>query len=363
MIVMDGNRVDVLDKISFYEELKKQSIFFPSLITYAPYTLASLHAIFSGIYGNSNGVNGYCKGYDFDRENCFTLAQYLKNSGYYCVGDFMDKIVAPRQGFDIFQSHKEHEDNLSSRHKEMIERIKLKGPFFLFLHYTKIHSSLVKNIKGEYSDFDRSYFRNKQKNFLNHVSLAREGAEYLKGIIEKLKSEGLYENSILVVLSDHGNSCGDKFGESLHGCFLYDYTIKCFLYLIGKSIPKDIQVSHVIKSIDILPTLMDILQIKEKKDYKRLQGKSFMQMVYGKKENRIAYSETGSLYGPTPSPRIHNVRSVRTNKWKLIYNETNKKKELYNLENDKDEVNNLIGKELEIENYLWKKMTKCLNKI
>lgn len=357
VIVMDGARADAIEKISYFKEIKKQSVFFPNMITYAPYTLASLHAIFSGIYGNSNGVNGYYRGYDFDKENCFTLTQYLKDSGYYCVGDFMDKIVAPEQGFDVFQWHNEHEDNLSERHNKIIKSIKGKEPFFLFLHYTKIHASLVKKIRDKNSDFDMGYFRNKGKNLVDHIHLVEKGAAYLKRTIEKLKSAGLYENSIFLILSDHGNSCGDKFGESMHGCFLYDYTIRCFLYLMGENLPKNAEVSYVIRTIDILPTLMDILRIKEKNGYKKLQGKSFMQLVYGKKENRIAYSETGGLYGSTPSPKVHNVRSVRTNKWKLIFNKTTKIMELYDLEHDNEEKNNLAGKKPEIEDYLWKKMT------
>jgi arylsulfatase A-like enzyme len=81
-------------------------------------------------------------------------------------------------------------------------------------------------------------------------------------------------------------------------------------------------------------------------------------LIDGTEEERIAYSETGGLGGPTPSPEEHNVQSVRTSKWKLIYNKTNKKKELYNLEEDKEEKNNLAGKGIEIEEELWNKMQK-----
>jgi len=59
-----------------------------------------------------------------------------------------------------------------------------------------------------------------------------------------------------------------------------------------------------------------------------------------------------------PSPEVHNVQSVRTNKWKLIYNKTNKKRELYNVEQDKEEKNNLAGNNLEIEDQLWKELKK-----
>ena len=84
-------------------------------------------------------------------------------------------------------------------------------------------------------------------------------------------------------------------------------------YLI-KDFPKELQIDNIIRSIDILPTIIEILKIKEQKDYKKIQGKSFLPFIEGNTENRIAYSETGGLDGPTPSPEKHNVKSVRTDK-------------------------------------------------
>ena len=130
------------------------------------------------------------------------------------------------------------------------------------------------------------------------------------------------------------------------------------MFIIKKGFPKGLEIGHLVRSIDILPTILEILNLKEKSGYKKIQGKSFLPLIYGKNEERIAYSETGGLGGPTPSPEKHNVRSVRTNKWKLIYNETSKKKELYNLENDPREKNNLTGNSQDIEDSLWQEMMK-----
>ena len=80
MIMLDGVRADTVDSASYLKDLKKESVFFHNFIVYAPYTLGSLHAIFSGIYGNLNGVNGYYKSYSFDKEHCYTMAQYLKEN-------------------------------------------------------------------------------------------------------------------------------------------------------------------------------------------------------------------------------------------------------------------------------------------
>ena len=358
MIVMDGTRRDAIAKIPYYQELKKEAVFFPQLITYAPYTIGSFHALFSGMNGNKNGVNGYYKSYSFDKKNCFTLAQYLKEAGYYTEGDFLTEDMAPSQGFDKFRAHDEFKDDLLLRHSEMLQQIKRKEPFFLFLHYTKIHTNLVTNVAKKYTDFDKKYFDNKEKNFLTFLEWTKKGSEYLKKIVEKIKVLGLYENSIIMIFSDHGSSVGDRLGERMYGSYLYDYTINCFLYLIRKNFPKNLEVKSIIRNIDVLPTILDILKLKEKEDHKKIQGKSFLPFVYGNGEKRIAYSETGGLGGPTPSPEVHNVQCVRTNKWKLIYNKTNKKKELYNLIDDKEERNNLIGKNPEIEKYLWEEMQK-----
>jgi len=225
----------------------------------------------------------------------------------------------------------------------------------------KLVDTLRENYIKKYSDFDKEYFNNKDKNFKNYIKWVEESGNYLKAIIEKIKEFGLYENSIIIIFTDHGVSTGDKIGEKAYGVYLYDYTIKCFLYLIGKDFPKGIEVKSLIRSIDIMPTIMDMLKIKEKNNHKKIQGTSFLNFINGKSDERIAYCETGGLGGPTPSPERHNVKAVRANKWKLIYNETNKNKELYDLEQDPEENHNLIGKNKEIEDSLWREMVKPSN--
>ena len=358
MIIMDGTRNDVTDALPFYLKLKKEAVFFSKMITYAPYTVASLHSTFSGMYGNLNGVNGYYKSYSFDKENCFTLAQYLKEQGYHTECDSLHENVAPAQGFDKFRVHDEFKDDLLIRHSEILHQIKKFEHFFLVLHYTNIHTNLVKYVAKKYTDFDKEYFNNQENNFSEYLGWAEKGTEYLNEIINKLKVLGLYESSIIFIFSDHGSSVGDKIGEKMYGSYLYDYTIRCFLYIIGKNFSGNSEIKNIIRSIDIMPSILEILGIKEKNNYKKLQGKSFLPMIKNPREERIAYSETGGLGGPTPSPEVHNVAGVRTNTWKLIYNKTNNKKELYDLVKDPLEENNLAGKNLPVEEYLWAEMQK-----
>ena len=358
MILIDaGGRYDAIGKVGFYNKLKKDSVFLESIICYAPYTIGCMNSMFSGMTGNKNGVNGYYKSYSFDKKNIFTLTQYLKEQGYRTELDFVIKDVIPEQSFDAARIFEKNEKlDLFERHAEILNRLKGKQPFFVFLDYDKIALELVPNIIKKYDDFSEEYFKKKGSNFERYVGWMERSGEYVKKMIDKTKELGLYDDSIIIILSDHGCSVGDRVGEKVYGVYLYDYTIKCWAYILGNSLPKNVEVKSLVRHIDILPTLLDMLKIREKEGYKKIQGKSFLSYFSGKFDDRAAYSETGGLGGPTPSPEIHNVQSIRTNEWKLIYNKTSKAKELYSLVEDKEEKNNLIGKNPEIEKYLLDKM-------
>lgn len=364
LILIDGaGRKEAFNKIKYYQDLKKEGVFVENLITYAPYSIGALNALFSGMNGNVNGVDGYYKAYNFDKKNVFTLTQYLNEAGYYTEMDFVIEDVLPAQGFDkirLFGKDDSKDIDLIERHSEILLHLRKKKPFFLFLDYNKIALHLSRNVIKKYDDFSEEFFNNKERNLANYTSWLEESTQYMDKILNKIKELGLYDNSIIIIFSDHGESMGDKKGEKVHGVFLYDYTINCWAYLIGEGIPKGVSIKNQLRHIDIMPTILDILKIKEKEGYKPIQGKSFLPFFDGNEEDRIAYSGTGSLGGPTPSPEIHNVHSIRTNKWKLVYNATNKKKELYNLKADKEEKNNLIGKYPDVEKDLWVEMEKHL---
>jgi arylsulfatase A-like enzyme len=359
-----GGRRDALSKIPFYNGLKKDSLFLSNFIIHAPYSIGSMHAQISGMHGNLNGVNGYYKSFSFDKKNVHTLTEYLKEKGYHTEMDWVLEEGVPPQGFDKIRSFGKDETksiDLAARHSEILTQLKPKQPFFLVLDYNKIVLSLLKSVMKKYDDFSQEYFDNKETNFKEYLRLMNESTGYLDKIIAKLKELGMHDDTIIVIYSDHGCSIGDRLGEKVYGVYLYDYTVRCFAYILAKDLPKGIQVDNVVRSIDMMPTIMEMLGVQEKKGYKPIQGKSILPMLNGKESKdsgRIAYCETGGLGGPTPSPEVHNVRCVRSNDWKLIHNKTNNKYELYDLKNDPGEMSNLHGKNQEIEEWLKTEINK-----
>jgi arylsulfatase A-like enzyme len=76
--------------------------------------------------------------------------------------------------------------------------------------------------------------------------------------------------------------------------------------------------------------------------------------------HRLAFTETGGVEGPNPSPDHANVKAVRDGRWKLIYNSTTNHFELYDLETDPSETKNLYAVEPEKARELWMKMADHL---
>jgi arylsulfatase A-like enzyme/Flp pilus assembly protein TadD len=154
-----------------------------------------------------------------------------------------------------------------------------------------------------------------------------------------LKEEGLYDKSLIIMASDHGESLGEH-GEDTHGFFIYDSTVKVPLIIRAPFRFPVSQIHSIVELVDLAPTVLDALDIAIPG---HMQGKSLVDLMFGKdpgKEN-VAYTET--YY-----PRLHygwsELKAYYFDEhWKYILAPT---EELYNLQKDKDEQDNIARKKI-----------------
>jgi len=350
-IMMDGARLDRIVKGKNYSNLIANSAFFPNTITYAPYTIAALHAVFSGTYGHKTGVNSYWSSPKFKKDEYELLSSYLQKNGYYTYADVINDLVLPKIGFDSFVVHDELNDDLTVRHKLLLEEMKNKSEqnkdFFLYLHYSNIHTGIMQEVLKKYDNFSKEYFSKKKENEKFYDTLFEKADEYLGEMIRHCEKLGLTENSLIVVISDHGISIGEKVGERAYGVYCYDYTLISTALFYHNSLPKKIT-KNQIRSIDLLPTILEILSIPIDYNYKPMDGKSLMPIINGNSEERIAFSQSGNPLSSSKPPKEPNVSAIRTDEWKFILNHYDNTEELYNLKTDPKENNNLVTKENKI---------------
>jgi len=365
ILMIDGGRFDRVKKSSVFNRIKEKSTFFSQSITYGPHTIAAMHAVFSGSYGNRTGTNSYWSTYDFKENKFKTISEYLHELEYYTCADTVSKLTIPKQGLDELNIHDEVNDDLILRHKDFLRKMKEKNKegksFFLYLQYSNIHTGIIEQVLKKYDNFSKEFFNNKKENENRYDQLFSNAGNYVTHILNEVNELNLNDESIILIMSDHGISIGEKIGERAYGAFCYDYTLRTFAYFIGNNFPIK-QIDQQVRTIDFMPTILEVLNIPLNEKFEKLDGVSLVPLIQGEEiSEKMAFSETGNPQKEKSPPKKPNVKSIRTSKWKLIWNQYNDTKEFYDLENDPEEEENLSGKGLEKEDFLWSELKKINN--
>jgi arylsulfatase A-like enzyme len=153
--------------------------------------------------------------------------------------------------------------------------------------------------------------------------------ESVGNIINILKKNGLYENTIIVFASDNGLAIGS------HGLLgkqnLYEHSMKVPVIITGPGIPKGKVSDALVYLLDLYPTLTELCSLPLPEG---VDGKSLVPVISGK-SNEVR-SSLFLAYRNT-------VRAVRTKEWKVIRYPERNYTQLFNLVNDPLELNNLAG--------------------
>jgi len=223
----------------------------------------------------------------------------------------------------------------------------------------RIPEQLATHIKGRrarfrpLSDWERNAFVNLYKSeieFFDHQ---------FGSFIGFLKKRGIYDRSLIIVFSDHGESFYDhsRWG---HSSSLYNEELRIPLIMKfpysrygGKRIPENCSI------IDIFPTLLDFLG---KESVGQVDGKSLMRLVRGEtaENSRVIYSVLKYMEEKNPGiEKFPQKLAVIWKNFKLIYNFKYTKAlqtyysvyppppyvdyELYDLDTDREEKRNIAG--------------------
>lgn len=212
-----------------------------------------------------------------------------------------------------------------------IER-KKNQPFFLEVAYNAVHSPL----QAKNEDMDTfAYIKDIQRRiFAGMLSSLDQG---IGKIIQKLKDSGLYDNTIIIFISDNGGPTRELTSSNLplrgEKGLMYEGGIRVpFMMQWNGKIPAGTVYDKPIISLDILPTVATIAGADFPQD---LDGVDIMPFITGKESGE----PHESLYW-----RQYSKTALRMGKWKIVNHKLNTSDtewELFNLENDLSETNNL----------------------
>ena len=361
LITIDTLRADRLssygsDRVAtpYIDRLAAEGIRFANASTTVPFTLPAHSSIMTGLYPPSHGVRenvGYVLGADRT-----TLAERFRDAGYR-TGGFVSAFVLDARwgigrGFDAYVDDFDLDAmagaNLGSVQRagpetiahalDWLDRAVSSGdpaggaggsagppPFFLWLHLFDPHDPYEppEPFRSEYAG--RPY----------------DGeVAYTDSLIgdfrTALEQRGLFDESVVVLTSDHGEGLGDH-GESYHGFFVYDSTVHVPLIVrLPGGVEAGRTVADAVSHVDIAPTLAQLVNLP---GAGAGQGRSLLPAMEGLDDpaaGRGVYAESFYAldhYGWAP------LRSLRTAEYKYIETPD---PELYALLEDPGELTNVL---------------------
>ncbi len=164
--------------------------------------------------------------------------------------------------------------------------------------------------------------------------------EQLARIVAKLQEQGTLENTLVVVLADHGEAFGEH-GFWTHG-ILYEEQLHVPLVLRGPGIPRGAVVRDRARVVDVLPTLAELLELPA--PAQALDGRSLAPLLRGttEGESREVYAEVHHA-AEDRLKRDAEMYALRSGDWKYIHRPATGRHELYDLSKDPHELTNLYA--------------------
>jgi arylsulfatase A-like enzyme len=307
------------------------------------------------------------------RDECPTLAEMLKTSGYATYGvinaPYLKAKYKLNRGFDFYNMTPIDGRAADGTTSDALDWIDMRGdaPFFLFVHYFDPH--LPYSPPAPYDTIFDPDYTGRLRNAYNpqrlpairmrkfeemkavsqsdwdHIRALYDGEvaftdEAVGNLLEGLEERGVLKNTLIVFLSDHGEEFFEHDGFE-HGHSLYNELLRVpLIFSLPGRLPEGVRIGRQVRLVDIAPTILDLLGLEPDP---RFEGVSLEPLLTGEGgvaanssallPPEIAYAEA-ILYGTEQ-------KSVTAYPWKLIYDMMTGKRTCFNLAEDPGEYNDI----------------------
>jgi len=385
LLTVDTLRIDALScydsksvSTPHIDQLAKDGILFKNVISPAPWTLPSVSSIMTGL---SPSIHLATKGDSKLPTNVLTLAERMRDAGYFTAAIVSNGFLSPQsnisQGFleyDFFPKYPigdslgvellrrilPNEFRLDASTSDITElAIKWlesnhEEDFFLWVHYYDPHipysppaeflpkgepppaigTSFSEPWQIRGGNFAPSLAERKWIKDLYYGEV-RYVDENIGRLLDTLKKLDLYNNSLIIFTSDHGEEFWEHGGYE-HGHSLYNEVLRVPLIIKPPMPDSDREINQTVSTLSITPTILDLCGIEHKGDY---FSAGSLSPLWGKNPN--AFSEkpiisTGLLY-------YEDRESIVFDGLKYIRSLVTGQEELYDLTRDPEERVSIVN--------------------
>jgi arylsulfatase A-like enzyme len=389
LISIDTLRADHMSAYGYTREttpnmsrLLKDAVYYTQAYPNGCWTMPSHMSLLTGVLPSRHGINqswGEVKNKKYRRmnESVKTIAQVLKDHDARIntvkIAKLPD-VLGFANGFDknIYKDTLYNEKKLKALLEEL-ENNKDRD-FFLFVHTWRVHAPYSGDYfleKGRLSPEELAFIQHpgKQKGkrtkyaanyrkFLEKANLFNaedcmtlyDGGIYqvdqtIGALIEKCRQMGIYDNVMLVIVSDHGEHFAEHFPKlfyNYHGKDFYEeFTRVPLIIKYPSGTMKPGAVDFPVSLVDVVPTILDFYKIPVPGF---VQGES-LSIPHDKRKQKLVSEATSDRLVEKKMIRVGDLKYIVTMKAPLKNDRTNwetvAERRLFDLKNDPGEKTNL----------------------
>ena len=316
------------------DRFSKDAVLFRTAIAHAPSTTPSHASIFTSLLPVHHGALRARQRPISDTVK--TMAEILRDTGYRTISFNGGGQVSATYGFDRGFEIYESEPGTFAQKVEKATQWMQQNPdakFFMFLHTYEVHAPyqpdarLMEMFDADYTgDLGDAILPRLLININDGtVAIDEEDARHIVNaydaeirsmdlafaqLVRAMAQEGLFENTIVVFTSDHGEEFGEHSQMGRHSHALYDEVLRVplIIRLPDRKFAGTV-VDRQVRGIDILPTVTDLLGLEHRDQF---DGSSLTPLMMRRRDDeRIAVSQIDTRHERIPS-------SIRTESEKLV---------------------------------------------
>jgi arylsulfatase A-like enzyme len=295
LIVIDALRADKLGSYGCrhatspsLDSLAATGVQFDRVLAQCSWTRPSMGSLLTSRYPRSLGL--YREEDDILDDRFEQLAEILRAQGYTTIGMTANPVINSsynfHQGFDeyidsdvVFEWMEVPDGGTVHGEKclpsaanlfdEALRRIDARGqdagPFYLQINIMEVHEWAANRpntnlLRPEYGELFPDV---PDSPFVKYLRMVRQATDQLGAFVGCLTTLPGWEDTLFVILSDHGEGLNDHPGVQIsefHGRLLYDATLDVPWIMFRKGwTPKQAKVKAEVRLLDVLPTLLDYL--------------------------------------------------------------------------------------------------------
>ena len=331
------------------DQLATESVVFDAAYAQASWTRPSVGSLFTGRLPSRHGA---VRRSHRLRSDVATLSEVFRDAGYRTAAFFTNPNLLPDFGFERgFDKYVDIasvgiEADADEVHAAVLDHLDTSvWPQFLYVHTidphapykppAPFHNRFIGEQVPAPDDVERSPEARLELDFYDAEIAYADHA--LGGFLDALRERGLYDDSLFVLLSDHGEEFLEH-GNIRHGYTLFEEQIRVpLLVRFPHARWGGRRVRESVRIVDVLPALVDLLGEEAPTG---LDGSSFLDLISGSDaiDRRVLFSEENMDSSVLTSLREGNLKLIKRESPANL-----RGVELYDLANDPGEREDVSG--------------------